>query len=211
MREWIDTGFDPKRIAINLSARQLGQPSLVETFADITRKYRIDPSLIELELTETAVISDLQSGKRRLDELKQLGFRIAIDDFGIGYSSLSYLNQFPADTIKIDQSFVRRLGVQPLDPDSVSSSSVIRRSDPSLPVIGAILSLAANLGAEVVAEGVETPEQYRVLSDAGCHEFQGFLFARPMSAAAIRTFMDEHRTWTTDFFAAHYSERQIPA
>ncbi|HEY3742361.1 MAG TPA: EAL domain-containing protein [Bryobacteraceae bacterium] len=212
MREWLDSGFACPRVAVNLSARQLGQLSLLDTFSASVSKYRIDPALIELELTETAVIEDSQSGQRRLEELKQFGFRIAIDDFGIGYSSLSYLNQFPADKIKIDQSFVRRLGTRVEDHDPLSSSSTaLRRSDPSLPVIGAILSLAANLGAEVVAEGVETPEQYRILSDAGCHEFQGYLFARPMAAASVRTFMDKHHSWTTDRFATHYAERLIPA
>jgi diguanylate cyclase (GGDEF)-like protein len=211
MREWQDSGFSCPRIAINLSARQLGQPSLLETFAASVAKHGIDPSQIEIELTETAVIGDYQSGKRRLEELKAFGFRISIDDFGIGYSSLSYLNQFPADTIKIDQSFVRRLDAKPPDLDSLSSPKISRKSDASLPVIGAILSLASSLGAEVVAEGVETPEQYRILSDAGCQEFQGFLFARPMPAAALRTFMDEHHAWTTDRFAAHQPEQAVHA
>ena len=198
LREWLDAGFPCPRIAINLSARQLTQPDLVESFAATILKHRVDPSLIDLELTETAVIADHQSGKRRLDELKQLGFRIALDDFGIGYSSLSYLNNFPADKIKIDQSFVRRLGLQPIDHNALPS----RRNDPSFPVIGAILSLASNLGADVVAEGVETSEQYRILSDAGCHEFQGYLFARPMPPAKLREFIEQHAGWTTDQFAA---------
>ena len=196
-REWLNSGFHCPRIAVNLSARQLTQTCLVETFAASLRKHSILPSMIDLELTETAVINDHQSGKRCLDELKQLGFRIAIDDFGIGYSSLSYLNSFPADVIKIDQSFVQRLGTQREE----LPKSALRRSDPSLPVIGAILALANNLEADVVAEGVETPEQYRILSGAGCHEFQGFLFARPMSAAALRNFIESHRGWTSDHFA----------
>ena len=194
LRQWLDMGFHCPRIAVNLSGRQLSLSTLAETFAASLAKHSVSSSMLELELTETAVIEDHQGGKRSLDELKALGFRIAIDDFGIGYSSLSYLNSFPADTIKIDQSFVRGLGTRPADNR--------KRSDPSLPVIGAILALANNLGAEVVAEGVETPEQYRILSDAGCHEFQGFLFARPMPAARLQDFMARHHDWTSDRFAA---------
>jgi diguanylate cyclase (GGDEF)-like protein len=203
LREWNDLGFHCPLIAVNLSARQLTSPDLVATFAASMARHNVSPEQLEVELTETAIIADYQSGKKRLEELKQLGLHISIDDFGIGYSSLSYLNNFPADKIKIDQSFVRRLGTaHSADPGSLLPSPNPRRADPSLPVIGAILSLAASLGADVVAEGVETPEQYRILSDAGCHEFQGFLFARPMGATALMAFINEHRGWTADWFAA---------
>lgn len=182
LSQWRSAGI---RLAVNVSARQLESDSLTALFAGLLDRYQVNPALIDLELTETSLIADHMSGKHRLAELRRLGFRIAIDDFGVGYSSLSYLRDFPVDKIKIDRSFVQQLD----------------KPGPSLSVVEAILTLANNIGATVVAEGVETAAQYEVLAGAGCHEFQGFLFAKPMNEDRLMEFLKQREGWTADDFA----------
>jgi predicted signal transduction protein with EAL and GGDEF domain len=173
-REWqMAFGFDAS-IAVNLPSRLFEQPDLVEKIEAILNKVGVSPRAIELEITETGLMKDLQGVVPSLHRLNQLGTEISIDDFGTGYSSLSYLTTLPISELKIDRSFVRDLG------DTPQSSAVV----------SAIIALARALGLRVIAEGVENVAQMEVLYELGCHICQGFLFARPMPP-------DELAAWLT--------------
>ncbi len=153
-------------ISVNLSARQFAQPDLVEQITRILRETGIDPTTLRLEITETTTMEDAERASRVLAELRALGLRISLDDFGTGFSSLSYLHRFPLDLLKIDRSFVSRMD----------------RSGEALQIIQTIMSLARSLGMEVIAEGVETAGQVARLRALGCDYCQGYFFSRPLSA-----------------------------
>lgn len=169
---WQTAGAPPHRVSINLSLRQFGRVGTVERIAALLRKHDVSPSVIELEITESTLMEHERSGPI-LEALAALGFRIAIDDFGTGYSSLASLRQMPVQTIKIDQSFVRAL--------------TERKEDTTL--VRTIIEMGRNLGLEVVAEGIETHEQRRLLVLQGCHLGQGRLFGEPMTAEALSTLL----------------------
>jgi EAL domain-containing protein (putative c-di-GMP-specific phosphodiesterase class I) len=157
---------NPLRIAVNISPLQFRHgdlPGLIET---VLTETGLEPERLELEITEGVMITDFDRTMLVLHRIKALGVRIALDDFGTGYSSLSYLHVFPLTTLKIDRSFVANLGV-------ASEAVAIAR---------AVISLGHALGIEVVAEGVETREQFDFLVDEGCNFLQGFLLGRPMAA-----------------------------
>jgi EAL domain-containing protein (putative c-di-GMP-specific phosphodiesterase class I) len=156
-------------ISVNVSADQLISIGFADTVAAVLRTPPFDPQLLVLEVTETVFVRDIQRARTVLDNLKDLGVTVAIDDFGTGYSSLSYLRQFPVDIIKIDQSFIADLG----------------HDRTSQKIVTAIIDLAHSLEMTVVAEGVETAEQYDNLVRLGCDHCQGFYFARPMPAIGI--------------------------
>ncbi len=151
-------------ISVNISARQFRQPDFVSSVLETLRRTGANPCNIEIELTESTLVSDVEDVIARMSELKTHGLRFSVDDFGTGYSSLSYLQRLPLDKLKIDISFVRRLLTDP-------SSSAIAQ---------AIISLAHALGLEVIAEGVESEEQRLCLARLGCHSCQGFLISRPL-------------------------------
>ncbi|MGI8734483.1 MAG: putative bifunctional diguanylate cyclase/phosphodiesterase [Pyrinomonadaceae bacterium] len=165
-KSWQDAGFEPLRLAINLSARQFQQPRLIPIIEQILTETGLDPRYLEFELTEGSVMKDPDEAIKKLNELKQMGVTISIDDFGTGHSSLSYLKRFPIDTLKIDQSFVREIST---DPEVTA-------------IVTAIITLAHALKLNVIAEGVETEEQLKFLRSLGCDEVQGFLFSKPISA-----------------------------
>lgn len=169
VRTWIDQGIEPPILAVNLSAVQLMQADLVQSLSETLRATGIDPRRIELEITESVLTEDLKDTSERLSELRHLGIALAIDDFGTGHSSFTYLKHFPVTTIKIDQSFVSELGT----------------SNQSEVIVDTVIQLARNLGLHVVAEGVETAEQLRMLREKACDEVQGFLLSRPLSAEAM--------------------------
>jgi EAL domain-containing protein (putative c-di-GMP-specific phosphodiesterase class I) len=129
----------------------------------------MDPANLELEVTESVIIEGAGDARKALDQIAALGVGIAIDDFGTGYSGLAYLKRLPIDTVKIDQSFVRDLTV---DPDDAA-------------IVTAIVAMAKSLGVDTVAEGVETEEQLEQLTRLGCHRAQGYLLAKPMNASAV--------------------------
>jgi diguanylate cyclase (GGDEF)-like protein len=156
-------------ISVNVSADQLMSIGFADTVAAVLQTPPFDPQLLVLEVTETVFVRDIQRARTVLDDLKDLGVTVAIDDFGTGYSSLSYLRQFPVDIIKIDQSFIADLG----------------HDRTSQKIVTAIIDLAHSLEMTVVAEGVETAEQYDNLVRLGCDHCQGFYFARPMPAIGI--------------------------
>jgi diguanylate cyclase (GGDEF)-like protein/PAS domain S-box-containing protein len=176
-KAWQDAGFDPLRVAVNLSARQFQQPLLVESIAQILKDTGLDPSLLELELTEGSIMKDPNQAIRKLHELKAMGIHISVDDFGTGYSSLNYLKRFPIDTLKVDQSFVRDI----IDPDNEA-------------IVSAIITLAHALKLNVIAEGVETQEQLESLRALKCDEVQGFLFSRPLAVAEFTDLLAERLT-----------------
>jgi diguanylate cyclase (GGDEF)-like protein/PAS domain S-box-containing protein len=161
---WIEAQIGPLRLSVNLSARQFLDSNLVIKVANAVMGAGLDPSYLELELTESVLMEDTGASQTQLANLKDLGVRIAIDDFGTGYSSLSYLQRFPLDRIKIDRSFVR---------DLIQNST-------EASIVTAIIAMAHELRLEVVAEGVETEEQYEYLRAEGCDVVQGYRIAQPM-------------------------------
>ena len=159
-------GAGLETMSVNLSVRQLDQPGLVDDVAMALAKARLPPSCLLLEITETMLMGDTDQMVARLDALKSLGVRLAIDDFGTGYSSLRYLRRFPLDVLKMAKPFV----------DGLAAGS---RDDA---LAGAIVDLGANLGLDVIAEGIEVGEQADRLGALGCGYGQGFHFARPLPA-----------------------------
>ncbi|WP_096700997.1 EAL domain-containing protein [Magnetospirillum sp. 15-1] len=166
MAGWRSDGRNALPVAVNLSAGQLGNPALASDIDALLREYGLPSSLLELELTESMLMGDVDQVRAILFRLKDLGIKLSIDDFGTGYSSLSYLKRFPVDVLKIDRSFVADL---PGDPEGEA-------------ICLAIIRMAKALSLAVVAEGVETEAQSAFLSENGCDFAQGFLFARPLPA-----------------------------
>jgi EAL domain-containing protein (putative c-di-GMP-specific phosphodiesterase class I) len=150
-------------LSINISARQFHQPDFVEQVKSALLRHGVNPERIMLELTETLLLKNVDKAIQTMKALKEFGVGFSIDDFGIGYSSLSYLKRLPLDEIKIDRSFVRDIAD---DPDDRA-------------IVQAIISLAHGLGLQVVAEGVETEAQRDFLAARDCHSYQGYLFGRP--------------------------------
>ncbi len=172
-RAWLESGRPPIRIAVNVSSRQLDDPNFVPTIETSLAACNLGASLFEIELTETDFAEYSTAMSRTLARLHELGVRIAIDDFGIGYSSLDRIKKLPVSRIKIDKSFVHDLLVH-------------RRSGA---IAAAIISLAEALHLDVTAEGVESEAQYRNLLERGCGEMQGYFFGRPMPATEFWTHM----------------------
>jgi len=156
-------------IAVNVSARQFRHPDFAEQLLTVLRQSGANPYRLKLELTESMLLSDFEEVIARMTELRSIGVGFALDDFGTGYSSLSYLKQLPLDQLKIDQSFVRDVLTDPND-------AAIART---------ILTLAASLDLNVVAEGVETVGQRDFLMQCGCKAFQGYLFGRPVPVSQL--------------------------
>ncbi|GAB4296979.1 MAG: hypothetical protein Kow0096_14720 [Thiohalomonadaceae bacterium] len=163
-RRWQEAGLPPISVAVNLSAQQLRQPSLVVAVARVLEESGLEPRYLELELTESAVMDSPDATAEVLQQLKALGLGLAVDDFGTGYSSLSHLGRFPFDTLKIDRSFVTNITTAP-DQATIAMT---------------IIAMAESLRLTVVAEGVETEAQAVYLRDKGCDQLQGYLFSRPL-------------------------------
>ncbi len=170
-------GLGSPRLAVNLSARQLHHPHLIEEVQAISAECGFAPGDLELELTESSVMEDLAVAAERMGRLADLGVRLALDDFGTGYSSLAYLKRFRIHALKIDQSFVRDL---PGDPEDAA-------------IVRAILAMGRSLGLDIIAEGVETDAQCRFLLAQGCQHMQGYLFARPLPLGALLAWLRERQ------------------
>lgn len=168
-RAWQQAGLPPITVAVNASALEFRAKDFVENMRATLEDIGLEPHYLEIELTESVLMRDAESTNRSLHALAELGVKLAIDDFGTGYSSLSYLRQFPIDTLKIDQSFVNQMTRNPDDATIVS----------------AIISMGKSLQKRVIAEGVETAEQYACLLARHCDEGQGYYFGRPMVAQAF--------------------------
>ncbi|MBZ5700212.1 MAG: EAL domain-containing protein [Acidobacteriia bacterium] len=159
----------PLTMAVNISAKQFAQPDLVSQVRQVLQETGLAPPALKLEITESVIMSDAQRTCRLFDELKALGIRLSIDDFGTGYSSLSYLRRFPLDTLKIDRSFI----------------SGMETNRTSGQIVDTIMTLARNLGMEVVAEGTETAEQVDYLKTLGCEYAQGYFFSKPLDREGV--------------------------
>ncbi len=164
--EWQRQGFPAIRIAVNVSSQQLYQGNIVDMVESVLRETGLDPKLLELELTESRVLDNSQGTISIMRRLKQIGVSLSLDDFGTGWSSLSYLRSFPLDRIKIDRSFVRDIATEPTARAMVKS----------------ILGLGQSLSVDCIAEGVETSQQRDFLRNQKCPEMQGFYFSRPLAA-----------------------------
>lgn len=171
LRTWQDDpALAPMQLAVNISARQFKDPGFADHVQGICHAAGVPPHRLELELTESVFLGDIQDARDILEQLDACGFSLALDDFGTGYSSLSYLAELPFDLIKIDQSFVARLGQAERQESAIVTT---------------IIALGHKLGMRVLAEGVETPTQHQVLRAHGCHLFQGYLLSRPMPLEAF--------------------------
>jgi diguanylate cyclase (GGDEF)-like protein len=166
-RDWQLVGSVVHRVAVNISPVQIMSPGFADRVAAVLRSTQVDPRLIDLEITETAFMSDLAAAAATLRQLRLLGVHISLDDFGTGYSSLSYLKQLPIDSLKIDARFIKDL----------------HETREGSALVAAIVGMAHGLGIRVVAEGVETTDALKMLKELGCDEAQGFLISRPLPAS----------------------------
>lgn len=168
-KQWQNAGYPPVKMAVNISARQFRSENIVASVRDALHDTGLEPGYLELELTESLFVENVEKAIRTMILLKDIGVYIAIDDFGTGYSSLSYLRQFPVDVLKIDRTFIRDLTTSPKD----------------IAIAKAISTMASSLNMGVIAEGVEDMSQVAILRDNGCIEVQGFLYSKPVTADEI--------------------------
>ena len=173
MQEWIDEGMHSLTIAVNCSSVQFTRSDMIVDINEAIEYSGLDPVFLEIELTESLLLKDFDAGVKILRNMKELGVQVSIDDFGTGFSSLSYLKLLPVDKLKIDKSFVDDLCTDSGD----------------VAIVSAIITLSHNLNLTVVAEGVETLEQYEILKSFDCNEGQGYLFGRPMTACQFRQWL----------------------
>jgi diguanylate cyclase (GGDEF)-like protein/PAS domain S-box-containing protein len=177
MQAWRAAGLPDMTLSVNLSAVQFRRANLISSVAGALNRSGLPPHLLELELTESILLQDAENNLDTVRQLKALGLRLSIDDFGTGYSSFSYLKRFAVDRVKIDQSFVRDISI---DPDDAA-------------IVRAIIQLARSLRLGIVAEGVETEEQFAFLRDEGCEGAQGYLISRPLPAVELEAYLGNHR------------------
>ena len=185
-KSWQVEENDQVRIAVNISSRQFYDDTLASVVGRILTTTGLESRYLELELTESMVMKDPKITTSSLNVLKDMGVSIAVDDFGIGYSSLAYLKKFPLDVLKIDRSFVRDIAT---DPDDAA-------------IVGAIIAMAKSLGMSVVGEGIETQQQLEFLKENGCDVVQGYLLGKPAPADEAETFLKDHS------FVAHLCKKQ---
>jgi diguanylate cyclase (GGDEF)-like protein len=172
---WQEQGFAPVTVSVNISAVQFRSPQLIDTVARVLDETQLESRYLELELTESMFISNTEAAINTMYRLKDLGVSLSIDDFGSGYSSLSYLKRFPVDYLKIDRSFIKD----------------IENSNKDAAITNAITVLAHSLNMKIVAEGVESQGQLDYLKSQGCQELQGFLFSRPISAQEVSELLEK--------------------
>lgn len=169
---WLHKDKTPLRIAVNVSADHFFQPKFVASIIDCLEKYQLPPQFIELEVTESVAVKDMNTVVESLRKLQESSIQVALDDFGTGYSSLSYLQELPLDTLKIDKTFIQKLLLGNLQHGSITET---------------IVSLAKSLGLETVAEGVETEDQLSAVSDMRISVVQGYYYSKPVSAAELQS------------------------
>ena len=179
LQEWRGLGFTGLRMAVNLSTVQLHHSGLPQMISDLLQRHQLPAETLELEVTETGLMEDIQAARHNLLSLRRSGALIAIDDFGTGYSSLSYLRSLPLDKIKIDKSFVQDIG-----------------QDEGATIVRAVIQLGRSLGMTVIAEGVETPEQEAYLIAEGCQEGQGYYYSKPLPAREMTALLQQSRHFT---------------
>jgi EAL domain-containing protein (putative c-di-GMP-specific phosphodiesterase class I) len=175
-RLWQLAGLPQLCISVNLSARQFQKGDLVDMVSSILQENEIDPKLLQLEITESVLMDQSGTTLKTLEYLRKLGVRIAIDDFGTGYSSLNYLKQYPFDTLKFDRTFIHDM----------------TQSENGAAIVAAVINLGHSVNMAVVAEGVETNDQVKLLQERGCDQYQGYLFAHPMSASKSISWLQKY-------------------
>jgi len=175
MMDWRQKGLAPPSISVNVSARQFNDSALIETVRETLKRTGLPGECLDLEITESVMTGDVERAVITLSTLKAMGVTLSMDDFGTGYSSLNYLKTFPIDTLKIDQTFVRDLGLNPKD----------------TAIVATIVSLARNLGFKVVAEGVETDAQAELLRENNCRLFQGYWISRPLAVDDFTAYLGQ--------------------
>lgn len=195
LTEWRGRGVVLPSIAVNVSGRDFTRPEVLLRLSETVEQARLSPSLFELELTEGVLMSDAEAGRRSLVALKEFGFALAVDDFGTGYCSLSYLKRFPLDTLKIDRSFI---------------ADIDRDADDAA-IVRAIIALGHNLGLRIVAEGVATPAQLEFLRAEGCDAIQGFLMSPAVGASAFVELLQAQAEAIEPARAARIETRQARA
>lgn len=172
-KAWYDTGLGELKVAVNLSARQFSDRNLLDKVRHVLKQSGLNPAFLELEITESVIMKDIETTIALLEEIASMGLSLAIDDFGTGYSSLSYLKRFPIDKLKIDKSFI----------DDVISSEDDGK------IVEAIIGLSHNLKLNVICEGVEDAEQFTWLQERQCNEIQGYYFSKPLPADEFEAFV----------------------
>jgi diguanylate cyclase (GGDEF)-like protein/PAS domain S-box-containing protein len=177
-REWQQCypAAPPLFVSVNLSVKQFNQPGLVENIAELLERFQLPPRCLKLEITESVFSDNIEAAVGLLTQLRELGVQLSIDDFGTGYSSLSYLQRFPIDTLKIDRSFVTQM----------------MENEENLAIVRTIVALAQNLGRDVVAEGVETEDQLKLLRKLECENGQGYLFSTPLGGRQLNQFIADY-------------------
>ncbi len=192
--QWTSPAHRQLFMSVNLSGKQVAEPDLVGQIQQILEETHVDARYLKLEITESVVMENAELAAQFFKRLKALGVQLSIDDFGTGYSSLGYLHRFPLDTLKIDRSFVGRIG------EAAENIEIVRT----------IVSLADNMGMDVVAEGVETLGQLAQLRKLNCQYGQGYLFARPADAASIDAWISHKPQWQADLYPTK-GEYFVPA
>jgi len=172
-RAWQDSGLGNLKVAVNLSARQFSDRMLISKIESALNRSGLDPTFLEMEITESIIMKDIESTVALLEKMAQMGLALSIDDFGTGYSSLSYLKRFPINKLKIDKSFI----------DDVISS------EDDAKIVEAIIGLSHNLKLNVICEGVEDADQLGWLEEHRCNEIQGYYFSKPLPADEFEAFV----------------------
>ncbi|WP_017729066.1 putative bifunctional diguanylate cyclase/phosphodiesterase [Halalkalibacterium ligniniphilum] len=175
-KEWVNQGFSDLKIGVNLSAKQFLQHDLVEKISNVLKEVDLSPHLLDIEITESVSMHDSKLVISILEDLKMLGVKISVDDFGTGYSSLAYLKNFPVDVLKIDRTFIREL----------------KKDDQFEAIVNATIYLAHALRMRVIAEAVETEEQFRYLQERDCDEIQGYFVSKPLTKEEMSLFLEKH-------------------
>ena len=176
MAEWRKAGLPPVRMSVNISARQLESPDFVDNVMRAVQVYALDGKLMELEITESLLMRDLEANALKLGRLSATGIRLAIDDFGTGYSSFKYLSRFPIHTLKIDQSFIKEID-----------------REENMSIVNAMVGMGRGMNLNVVAEGVETEAQLKRLQQINCHEMQGYYYSPPISSHEATLMLAHHQ------------------
>ena len=174
-KEWQDKGYEPMRVAVNVSPQQFRSPDILDRVIDALNSSGLHPRWLELEITESMLMDNIDAMIAKMQQIRDLGCGLSIDDFGTGYSSLSYLGRFPITTLKIDQAFVREV-------QEIQNTAEIAR---------AIIGLSKGLDLEVVAEGAEMIEHVDFLRDNGCDVIQGYFYSRPVPAHELEELLQQ--------------------
>jgi len=174
-KSWLDQGFDALSVAVNISAKQFHLQDIVSLIKTNLEETQLPPEYLQIEITETAIMLNLDDTEQKLREINKMGVKIAIDDFGVGYTSISHLKRFPVHFLKIDRAFIHGI------PDSKDDIAIVRT----------IVVLSQNLDLKCIAEGVETEQQVLCLKELGCQMAQGYFYSRPLTERKLKLILNK--------------------